>query len=929
MINFNFRVQPSVKPHRNTAFAILGEVPSSAQLVPSIQGDSASTVSLSATTGRVSPFRGKGFKPDINSRHTTPRPSRNTSPQRSRTNSLSLSEIPPRVQTRLNYHRSPTPARDYIKENIDEVKELSEFNREKNMLLAEQKKIDEEMEILRELGVLDNKGLLRHGTNLGDLYSRSGSPTGMQNENGNVPNSKVSYSEFEARRRSSTKVNFQNMSKSQPQSKSGSPSHTSRIPKRTDGPFSPLKERTKSNLSPSKMSNKINPGGRFISNSTGSIHEKRVFSVLPSDSNDESYEPPSQRSRYKSNQQSNTKSKSPGKLGPPPMRGNANSKRLSPIESTPDKSPSSTKSGRVADSRSRTALSKTPSTTQLNIRRGARSQVTSPDTSRTPSRAGARSTSRAGNDPKETPIRKATSTSRINNDNRAGNRAPMKKGYSRSTNSIESSDNEGKPPFKRMSSKSSIVSSQGSGKPDLRRQNSKTSLMNAKLSRTNSIKSMKGITDITGALRAKSTLRNLQEKSGEEVPGKGKGKKSTRDQEEETDAIPKQDNETQYDKVSQLEISMDKLIPLTKTNVVSMTTAAITAQPLEIAAKVTSQLPTTFEKAREKRAFDRNSSSDSIAAKALENKEGEEEGGDSKLEKTTSRTSMISIKEEKSNMIIHDNVKLKPLSDSQLDPKVEKVKQKIDNILKSTSSSVVDLRDKVSNEGRLSADKVKQTLEKVTEKVDDLSKTIEETSEKVETATNETDSTKTDKEKRPDSASSRTAEQVKKAISKKIMDEVKKNMTKEKDPIATASSAFMSVKPQPKPSPAADSPKPKPEGTPTPKVKSEIKKEENAKKESLMPSVTVVNEPVSGLSEPEEITEQIVRGDPDVEVQSGNTSMSMLSDKKDQNFNDTHPKVREDKEKEKEKMRGKSEVGESSKQGIVTGSSNGAGNTSK
>ena len=85
-------------------------------------------------------------------------------------------------------------------------------------------------------------------------------------------------------------------------------------------------------------------------------------------------------------------------------------------------------------------------------------------------------------------------------------------------------------------------------------------------------------------------------KGKDEDKGKVKSTRST-DSMTDSDNVIKQDNETQYDKEN------NDLVLMTKKNIISMTPAAITSQPLELVNTVTNQLPAAFEKAREKGIF--------------------------------------------------------------------------------------------------------------------------------------------------------------------------------------------------------------------------------------------------------------------------------------------------------------------------------------
>lgn len=1014
IVLFFFRIPPVVRSHRVTAFAIVGETPVGSGPPPGhplSQVPDAATSSepvapippSSAPTGRVSPFRGKGFKPDPNSRHTTPRTSRANSPTRPRANSMSKAEVTAKVQARQSssFDRSQTPLRDYIKENIEEVKEASEFNRERNEELAEQKRMVEELEIMKELGLIDSNIANKYTKT--NLRSRSNSPLGkLRFEHIPVPNSRIINSRdgFErlGRRPTTIKASPRSVPSTRPHSKTGSPQHSSRIPRRQTSVSPPRNGEREHYELPSKMSNAIAADGRFISNSTSSINDNRVFSVITDEDNNPIDMSHSMNSRSKSSGNlipgpSILKSKPPKSPGPPPTNRNLSAKRLSPIVATPDKSPSPSKgsiAGRRSTSRSPidpgkgTTIVKSKTSKDVIVKgaeakakkpeaksksgtpnvmspsripkRPSKSLVTSPNASRSTSRAPSRGPARDSSAPKNTPSSNKLNTA--SKTTKAISPTSVYHGGDKISIDSESIDSDPKKShLKRVNSRSSIQSKIAgpSNKPELKRANSKTSLMKP-LSRSNSIKSNNE--KPTTTTRRKSNMKDVQE-GNEESTFKGKSnsrlkpKKSTakKDSVEKPDDVVKQDNETQYDKLSELELSlmkMDKLIPLTKGNVVSMTTAAITSQPLEIAAKVTSQLPATFEKAREKRILDRNSSNDSIAPKIDEPPKEGEKITETKLaenitlQKTASKTSLLSVKEEKeplkrSDSIIYNsnNMKLKPIK-TPLDPKIQNVKMKIDNILNSSQSSFEDIRERVKKVDKAALDKTNKAIEKATEKANleiektvekaaheiekstekanlEIEKTIEKANQEIEKTTekankaiektvekaeeeakksDEADSKAEEKVANGTKAVDRSLEQMKNDVNKKLSDEVK-IVAKEGEVAVTNGSSVLNghkngVEKAMPPIETVKKADTKPAdvisnlSNPAELVKV---KEDIIKKETLLPVVTVVNERprgnVSESDDKEKVNEAVIKGDPDVESQSGNMPMtSKFLDKK-------------------------------------------------
>lgn len=895
------RLQTTVRTHRNTAFAIVNE--SVINSTPAVQAiappETVPTSSVEAlpsvpppNPGRVSPFRGKGFKPDLNSRHTTPKTSTTTSPQRSRTNSI--------TKPTVSFERPPTPPRNYIKENIQEIKELSQFNKERNEELAAQKKFEEELEILKELGVISDAKLIsigHPGVKRVDSRSKMISPSILHFENipiGSRPQYEDAFDSF-SWKPPTGKTSMRAVSRSQPQSKSGSPQHHSKIPRRQASVSPPRQKISFEDQSPSRMSNRISADGRFISNSTSSINDKRVFSVVTDDALNPEL---SSQSRSKSSQNleaptSILKSKppkSPNKLGPPPTSKTINSKRLSPIVATPDKSPAKDGSVKGNVGKSKTPTPRVTSPSKIP-KRPSKSLATTPNGSRAPSRAPSRGT-----------LADSATLKKANAAAKASNQAGKTTSGRNSRSETRPDSKDGKPTLKRINSRTSISSKMSfAGKPELTRTNSRTSLAKS-LTRTNSIKS---INEKSGTLKRKTSMKNLKETSIEENASKekspksksarsNKSDKSEKKEGKRKDEIPTQDSETQWDKLSQIDMSLDKLIPLTKGNVVSMTTAAITSQPLEIAAKVTSQLPAAFEKARDRGILGRNSSSDSIAVKTMveatkadgaetttKNEKTDKDKKD--LQKTASKTSLGSVKEEK-EPVKKGGVKLVPLSDIKLDPQMEKVKMKIENILKSNQSSVVDLKERVEREEKLAAEKMSKALEKAAENVENDVKKVTETAiiEKPPDKMISVDppTSKLKKDGKKDDEKKKNSEDARQVPPKETNGHSGSNGVATMNVSKKNGVDMSGITPVESVPTKVDVAKTNLDSSKSPHAEMVIVKESVVKKDTIIPNVKLVNE--KGLGNPvvdgsERVTESIVRGEPDVEVQSGNISPAVMA----------------------------------------------------
>ncbi|XP_041985657.1 protein stum [Aricia agestis] len=785
----NLPPAPTSKRKKETSFAILAEPP------PASRPTSPRSLPVERT-GRVSPFKGRGFREET-SRHTTPKTSatnsRNNSPPR-RTKSLTRIDKMAQAATML----PPPPAhkpRDFLKENMEEVRELSELNREKHEAAAEKRKQEEEIALLKEMGILDKKGEIRsvsHSrTNSRSnspsrfiLRSRSNSPSAVLLDN-LTSNVEPTNQDDGTVKRVTHNSRVRSVSKSLPQSGNGSPQH-SKIPKR-QGSVSPARNGTKT-----AIDSKLKPKQRVMSSSTSNLNETIRIGSQVHDKR------ASQSTQQLSLSPSNIKGKppiSPGRSGPPPTNKSINAKRLSPIVGTPNKSPvqdskpssakTPTKPVTTAAKKPAKTVGSTPATSKLNSRTTSRvaSRDTSPEKRKTLPR-----TTKPGN-----AIQKSVSRTPST---KAAQKPPVvskvepKKPISR-TNSVKSLTRA--PSTKSLNEKPPL-SKKGS-KKDLK-EKAKEPTVNGHTKEDSTKKDMKGSSE------------DLKNNNTKESP-KDKPEMKRQDSVTQTPEY-----ETQYDKMMN---EKGDLVIMTKKSVVSMTTAAITSQPLEVVTTVTNQLPAALEKAREKRIFERLSSKDSITGPT---EESEEKTAETKPAVTTTKAE-VEDKMEKidkddkkppkpktldKTLFCEDNVKLKLLQPPYNNPQVEKVRQKIDSILK---------EPEISTENILSTTKAKE-------------KELKAAAEKVKSDLKE----------------------VKKEADKKIAD-AKESAAKESEKIASdakieAAKILEAVIPI---------------ETPHPKVEE--------KKETVEASVTVVNEKAKEI---EKMTETLVQGGPEVEVQSSNVS---------------------------------------------------------
>lgn len=595
------------------------------------------------------------------------------------------------LPVQLNQPHSP---RNFLKENIEEIRELSELNREKHEQEAERTRIEEEQALLREMGLLDKKSVRSRSTSRSNssskinLRSRSSSPSAILHFESIPSNDKEFINPEDGKKLKAVthRSRLRSVSRSQPQSNDASPQH-SQIPKRQNS-VSPTRTPTRKPPSSKRLlENNLGKNQRFISNSTSSIHETiRIGSQVHD-----------KRGMSKSNQSLNSspsiiKGKppiSPGKNGPPPSNKTINSKRLSPIVGTPNKSP-------IENSKPGSAkLSGKPSPVPKKI------TGTTPAASRLNSRPSSRAPSR---DP--SPDKRTTKTVGVkNNQTRPINRTPLTK-----SNQTPQSSNKTdvKKPVSRTNSMKSLTRTPSTKTlnekpPLLKKTNSKKDLTE-KTHSNNKVKEISAKKDIIKDNR--KPLKPADKKKGTAAATKEKNETAAKS----ADSIQTQDNETQYDKISNMS---NELVILTKKNIVSMTTAAITSQPLEVVATVTNQLPTVLEKAREKGLFERLSSKDSIMGKEeekgketvpeeiketkdetepikeivevkkVEEKEAEATEVEQEKEKNDEKKLVKPIKNvTEKTIFIEDNIKLRPLQPPYNNPQVERVKQKIDDILK-------------------------------------------------------------------------------------------------------------------------------------------------------------------------------------------------------------------------------------------------------
>lgn len=722
---------------------------------------------------------------------------------------MATATLPPPVQL-----IAPSSPRNFLKENMEEVRELSELNREKHEAEAEKKRLEEEEAILKEMGLLDKKPKSRAASRSNsrsnspskiNLRSRSNSPSAILHFQ-NIPSGSREFIN-EDRKPVTHKSRLQSVSKSQPQSNDSSPKH-SKIPKRQSS-VSPSRGRLDSKSKSSESLNK-----RLITNSNSSIHETIKIGSQVHD----------KRAMSKSTQHLDI---SPGHImgkppispgrGPPPVNKTISAKRLSPIVGTPNKSP--------------TDDIPVPKTTKPTpaVRRNVKTTGSTPATSRLNSKPASRDPS-----PEK---RKGT----VANTSKTSNPATRTASMNMKSKPTVPNKVDPKTSIKRTSSVKSLTRT-----PSTKTLNEKPPLLK-------NASSKKDLTDKTPAFTKinevgkKNINKDIRKPitRGREPATAKKGKLKNdppKNDTNETNEENKQNDETD-DKISNLPT---ELVLMTKKNIVSMTAAAITSQPLEVVAKVTSQLPVVLEKAREKGIFERLNSKDSLAPKE-EEKEKEKEKEKTKpkeppkieakeVHKEKESKDTNEMKEEKEHIkphkanhdrtiFIEDNIKLRPLQPPYNNPYVERVKQKIDDILKEPEVSRENIltASAKSRETKFIEEKEKPEDVKEMKEV----KEIKEATEKITELKNET---------------------IKE--NDKVTSEIRSEATKIVNSIITPVEEPKEVVEQP------------PKAVET---KIELRKE-------IEPIVTVVNEKKKiGTPEVVEKNETVI-GEPEVEVQSSNVS---------------------------------------------------------
>lgn len=787
----------------------------------------------------------------------------------------------------LPIHTLPRPhsPRNFLKENIEGVREISELNREKNEAEAERKRIEEEEAILREMGILDktksgSRSVIGSRTNSRsnspskiNLRSRSNSPSAILHYE-NIPAGSREYINADdgIRKPVAHRSRLRSVSKSQPQSNDGSPKH-SKIPKRQSS-VSPTRTSNKRDIYIPRrpVENNLNKNQRFISNSTSSIHETIRIGSQVHDKR------ASKSTQHLSISPAHIKGKppiSPGRGGPPPSNKAFNTKRLSPIVGTPNKSPTDD----LKPGSARTPMKPSPMA-KKTVKTAGNTPATSRLNSRQPSRAVSREPSpEKPNQRKPKPVTKPSTTT-----TKLVNRTASTKTVQKPTIPKP----EPKKPISRTNSIKSLTRTPSTKtlneKPPLKKANSKKDL-SEKAQSTNKINEV-GKRD-----SVKDTKKSIKGKT-ETDKGKNKmeNKNTSTDSMTDSEGVAKQDNETQYDKLTN---DKSELVILTKKNIISMTTAAITSQPLEVVAKVTSQLPAAFEKAREKGIFERLSSKDSLVGKE-ENADTEKADKPEKHEKekpkerehkkVEHKKSHDDDKHEEKRPPRHpktthdknnhdknnhdknnhdknnqnknteeskpapdDHIKLRPLQGPFDNPQLERAKQKIEAILK---------EPEISTENILTA----------SAKSRELKSTITEVADK----------TKTEVKEAKDEAANKLTEVKDQAVkqNEKMTEEIRTEVTKIVDSIITP----------------VEQPKDIPEKIK--EVPEKVLKE--VKKDIIEPIVTVVNEKKrnGGSAIVERVNETLVKGDGEVEVQSSNLStpgmekIAMEMKKKDGNGSD-------------------------------------------
>ncbi|XP_047999909.1 protein stum [Leguminivora glycinivorella] len=815
-------VVPTAKRKKESSFAIIAETPVSSR--PS----SPRSLPIETRTGRVSPFKGRGFREET-SRHTTPRTSaansRAPSPARRarslpRPANMAAAVAPPPLSR-------PHSPRNFLKENIEEVRELSELNREKHEAEAEQKRIEEEAAILKEMGILDKnasaeviKSVVGSRTtsrcsspNKINLKSRSSSPVAILHYENIPADSKEFVNGTDGLAKPVTHMSRRTVSRSQPQSNNGSPQH-SKIPKRQSS-VSP-KRVTVRDFSNSRkpVESTLNRSQRYMSNSTSSIHETIRIGGGAHDKRNMS------KSTHHLNVTPTVKGKppiSPGRGGPPPSNRLINAKRLSPIVGTPNKSPTEDLKPSSAKTPKPSPLAKKPIKTAGNT----------PATSRLNSRQPSRTVSRDPS-PEKRRLTKVSISSRP--PSRPAQTKPVNRTSStRLTQKPNVTKPEVKKPINRTSSMKSLVRT-----PSTKTLNEKPPLV-----KRESKKDIKPKAQSTPKLNEvgikkdpvrEETLRSAKREPAKVEKAKSANKEKLKEKVDETkveqavantsmekDDVKCQDNETQYDKVVN---ENGEIVLLTKKSVISMTTAAITAQPLDVVTKVTNQLPAAFEKAREKGIFERHSSKDSLAPKD-EDKEREKEkdiAEESKIteDKPEEKKASKPAKPEKSSNYMDDSIKLKPLLPPYSNPQVERVRQKIDNILKTPEVSTENILTAVALAEKEDKSKAKNIADKTKEEIKEA---------------------KTDIATKAANAKDEIVKETDKAVT-----EIRSEASKIVDSIIT---------------PVEE-----------PKVTEKV---EEAKK-TIEPIVMVVNEKKPVNEVVETMSGTLVKGEPEVEVQSSNLS---------------------------------------------------------
>ncbi|XP_053620512.1 protein stum [Plodia interpunctella] len=863
-------VVPTAKRKRESSFAIIADPvvsrPSSPRSLP-----------VEIRTERVSPFKGRGFR-ESTSRHNTPRTSarnsRANSPPRRRTNSLpridkmAATALPPPI---LNLSSRPHSPRNFLKENIEEVRELSELNREKHEAEAEKKRQEEEEALLKEMGLTEknaksdairsvvcSRATSRSSSpNKISFRSRSNSPSAILHfENISTGSQEFINKDDGMPRQVTHKSRLRSVSRSQPQSNDGSPKH-SKIPKRQSS-VSPARtnnwrDRSNSRYSPE---NNLNKSQRFISNSTSSIHE-----TIKVGSQNHDKRVISKSTQFLNIAPAHIRGKppiSPGRNGPPPANKSINAKRLSPIVGTPNKSP-------VEDLKPKSA--KTPTKPSTLTRKSVKTAGNTPATSRLNSRQPSRTISRDPSPDKRKVNAKSVSKPTTKSPTKPITRAPSSKTTQKTT--VSPTKPEPKKPMNRTNSMKSLTRTPSTRtlneKPPFQKRDSKRDL-SAKANSTSKLNEVGAKKDNSkqddrkslksGVIKEKISPKKVDTKKKET---KTSAKKVT-DSSMGIEQVAKQDNETQYDKMTN---DKGELVILTKKSVVSMTTAAITSQPLEVVTTVTNQLPAAFEKAREKGIFERLSSRDSLAPKEeMEDKEAEtksdmkevsddkdkakekdkvkekdknkEKEKEKETEKDKEKEAEKEIEKDKADdkrsakpaklaaIYLDDNIKLKPLQPPFNNPHLERVRHKIDEILK---------------EPEVSTENILTTTPKI---VKDTKNTFKSVADKTKSDIKVANETKDEMAAKLTDIKDRAVKQ-----NDKLAAEMRSEATKIVDSIITP----------------IEEPKELKE-----KIQEEVKKD-------VEPIVVVVNEKKRDIvAEAEKMTETLVKGEPEVEVQSSNVS---------------------------------------------------------